>query len=146
MPISKTDDTPVRRLFSGCVCMAEKLAEPGVLRKRSSLRAAGGAGRARLRCGVRAARVTGTGAYAPQVTEWSINVRPNITKAGRIARATTGALCIGAGVVLWLVPWPETPAYRWIACIVLIAAGLFQLFEAKRGWCVARACGIKTPL
>ncbi len=30
--------------------------------------------------------------------------------------------------------------------MVLIAAGLFCAFEAWRGWCAARACGIKTPL
>jgi hypothetical protein len=29
---------------------------------------------------------------------------------------------------------------------VLIAAGLFSLFEANRGWCAARALGFKTKL
>jgi hypothetical protein len=27
---------------------------------------------------------------------------------------------------------------------VLATAGVFALFEALRGWCLARACGIKT--
>jgi hypothetical protein len=32
---------------------------------------------------------------------------------------------------------------RWAAGI-LIAAGIFSFFEAARGWCIVRACGIKT--
>lgn len=36
--------------------------------------------------------------------------------------------------------------WRWIAVAVLTLMGLFQLFEARRGWCVVRACGIRTPL
>jgi uncharacterized membrane protein YedE/YeeE len=27
---------------------------------------------------------------------------------------------------------------------LLMLAGLFALFEAVRGWCIVRACGIKT--
>ena len=27
---------------------------------------------------------------------------------------------------------------------ISIVFGLFALYEAKRGWCMARACGIKT--
>jgi hypothetical protein len=33
----------------------------------------------------------------------------------------------------------------WI-CIALLAAGVFALYEAARGWCLMRACGIKTKL
>ena len=28
---------------------------------------------------------------------------------------------------------------------VLTGVGVFVLFEALRGWCVLRACGVKTP-
>ena len=28
----------------------------------------------------------------------------------------------------------------------LAVAGLFQLFESRKGWCVARAMGFKTPV
>ena len=69
-------------------------------------------------------------------------MKPNISTAGRIARAITGLLCVILGILPWLVHWPRTPAYRWTACVILVALGLVQLFEAKRGWCVTRACGI----
>ncbi len=73
-------------------------------------------------------------------------MKPNIDRKGRIARATTGALCIVFGLALWLIHWPETLTYRLIIFLVAIAAGAFQLYEAKHGWCVARACGLKTPM
>ena len=61
---------------------------------------------------------------------------PNIDRRGRIARLLFGIACIAAGLVLALVAW-------W-ACLVLIISGAFALYEAKRGWCLMRACGIKT--
>ena len=63
---------------------------------------------------------------------------PNIDNKGRLVRAIMAlALFIGAafgfGVSVWL-------------GIVLLASGAFVLFEALRGWCAFRACGIKTKL
>jgi UPF0716 family protein affecting phage T7 exclusion len=64
--------------------------------------------------------------------------KPNIEKQGRIARARLGAVCVVAGIVAaFFCLWPG---------VVLVAAGVFALFEAARGWCVARACGIKTKM
>jgi Protein of unknown function (DUF2892) len=64
--------------------------------------------------------------------------RPNIDTRGRIARAI-GALLLAAGAAL---TWPHsTPAG-----ITLAVAAAFVAFEAARGWCAARACGVKTPL
>ena len=63
---------------------------------------------------------------------------PNISSRGRLVRGL-GALVlfVGAGfgfvVSLWL-------------GLVLIVSGAFVLFEALRGWCALRACGIKTRL
>ncbi len=62
----------------------------------------------------------------------------NIDRSGRIVRGTIAAgLFIGAwfafGVSLLL-------------GIVLTVWALFTLFEALRGWCIVRACGIKTKL
>jgi len=62
----------------------------------------------------------------------------NIDGKGRWVRGMMGlALLIGAafsfGHSVWL-------------GMLLVAAGLFALFEAGRGWCLARACGIKTRL
>jgi hypothetical protein len=73
-------------------------------------------------------------------------VCPNIDRRGRIARAITGSLCIAFGVVCWLIGWPEAVGVRWIVVLTAMAAGVFQLFEAKNSWCFMRACGIKTPM
>lgn len=63
---------------------------------------------------------------------------PNITKGGRIVRALWAvALFIGAAFAFRAAKW---------AGILLALAGLFALFEALRGWCALRACGIKTKL
>jgi Protein of unknown function (DUF2892) len=62
----------------------------------------------------------------------------NIGRQGRIFRAICGVLLIVAGIILF-------PMSRW-ACGGLVIIGVFVLYEAKRGWCLARACGIKTRL
>lgn len=62
--------------------------------------------------------------------------RPNIKKQGRIARGVIGTLCLIAGIVL-------VDFVLWLG-LFFVAAGLFAIYEALRGWCVARACGIKT--
>ena len=61
---------------------------------------------------------------------------PNIGRKGRLVRGVMGlALLAGAafsfGESFWL-------------GALLAAAGVFGLFESLRGWCFARACGIKT--
>ena len=62
----------------------------------------------------------------------------NIDRCGRIVRAVWGVALIIAGVLLW-------ERSTWI-CLALVAAGAFAFCEAARGWCVMRACGIKTKL
>jgi hypothetical protein len=51
--------------------------------------------------------------------------------ASALAMLTGAFLLWREGVAVW--PW------------VLGASGLFVLFEAVRGWCLLRACKIKTP-
>jgi len=64
--------------------------------------------------------------------------RRNIDKKGRVARGlAAAALLVGAGIA-----WATSV---WLA-LVLFAAGIFVAFEALRGWCALRACGIKTKL
>jgi hypothetical protein len=63
---------------------------------------------------------------------------PNIGFHGRLARGVIGALCLIAGIIM-------ADFELWI-CLVLVALGLFGIFEAVRGWCLARACGIRTKL
>jgi hypothetical protein len=61
---------------------------------------------------------------------------PNIEGKGRWVRALLGVvLLVGAvfsfGHSIWL-------------ATLLAATGGFTLFEAFRGWCLARACGMRT--
>lgn len=64
--------------------------------------------------------------------------RPNIKRQGRIARGVIGTLCLIAGIIL-------VDYNLWLG-LVFVVAGLFAIFEAVRGWCLARACGIKTKI
>jgi hypothetical protein len=62
--------------------------------------------------------------------------QPNINHRGRMARGVIGALCLIAGIVL--------VDYRLWLGLIFVAAGLFAIFESLRGWCLVRACGLKT--
>lgn len=62
----------------------------------------------------------------------------NINNRGRLVRGLGAlALLLGAGFGFFVSVWLG---------IVLAALGVFVLFEALRGWCVLRACGLKTKL
>jgi hypothetical protein len=63
---------------------------------------------------------------------------PNIEGKGRLLRGLTGMALLAVAVL-------ACDASLWLA-FALAVAGAFALFEAFRGWCVARACGIKTKL
>lgn len=73
-------------------------------------------------------------------------MKPNIDRKGRIARAACGALCVAGGVACGLTAWPESTVWRWTTIISLGAFGAFQLYEAKKSWCIMRALGVKTPM
>ncbi len=61
---------------------------------------------------------------------------PNIDTKGRLLRGTMAVLLfVGAGFGF--------AAAFWLG-LVLAVSGAFVLFEALRGWCALRACGIKT--
>ena len=63
---------------------------------------------------------------------------PNIDTKGRVVRGFGAlALLVGAGFGFTVSVWLG---------LVLLASGLFVGFEALRGWCFLRACGIKTKL
>ena len=62
----------------------------------------------------------------------------NIDRRGRIVRAVFGVALIIAAILL-------LGRSRWV-CFLLVAFGVFALYEAARGWCLMRACGIKTKL
>jgi hypothetical protein len=69
----------------------------------------------------------------------------NIDQQGRSVRYRIGAVLSALGLALGLGgsllaggKWP------WFLGAPLVAAGLFSLFEASRGWCAMRALGFKT--
>jgi len=64
--------------------------------------------------------------------------QPNLKRQGRIARGVIGTLCLIAGIVL-------VDFTLWLG-LIFVAAGLFAIYEALAGWCLARACGIKTKI
>ena len=62
----------------------------------------------------------------------------NLSNTGRLARGLGAlALLIGASFGFFVSIWLG---------VALAVSGVFVLFEALRGWCVRRACGIKTRL
>lgn len=63
----------------------------------------------------------------------------NLDTKGRLVRGV-GALGLFAGAI-----WAFAATSSWLGWI-LAASGAFVLFEALRGWCVVRACGIKTRI
>jgi hypothetical protein len=70
----------------------------------------------------------------------------NIDQRGRTARIITGiisdlagAVCLGFGIL-------NDHLALMIAGGVLMVAGGFMIFEGIKGWCLARALGIKTPM
>lgn len=63
---------------------------------------------------------------------------PNISNKGRLFRGF-GALIFFIGA------WFAFEVSIWMG-VGLVACGGFSLFEALRGWCALRACGIKTRL
>lgn len=64
--------------------------------------------------------------------------QPNIGPAGRWVRGIGAVgMFVAAGFVFRVSAWGG---------ILLLAFGVFMLFEALRGWCGVRACGIKTKL
>jgi hypothetical protein len=60
----------------------------------------------------------------------------NIDWRGRLLRGIMGTAMI-VGAIYARTDWP------WLA-VMLAMAGVFGLFEALRGWCLMRACGVKT--
>ena len=62
----------------------------------------------------------------------------NTNNTGRLVRGLGAlALLVGAGFGFFVNVWLG---------VGLAVGGVFVLFEALRGWCVMRACGIKTRL
>ena len=72
----------------------------------------------------------------------------NIDAKGKAVRLLWGALslavAIGMGALI-LLDILEGWGW-WVGAGVAAALGLLSLWEGRRGWCVVRAMGIKTPI
>jgi hypothetical protein len=62
----------------------------------------------------------------------------HLTTKGRIIRGAIAFVVLGIAAYGYFEDWSP---WLWIP---IVALGLFVAFEAIKGWCVARACGIKT--
>jgi hypothetical protein len=62
----------------------------------------------------------------------------NMETKGRVVRglAASVLLLTAIGSFQWLI----------FLSLILLVSGLFVLFEALRGWCALRACGVKTKM
>ena len=63
---------------------------------------------------------------------------PNLQAKGRIVRGFVSLIFLLAAVSTFPLSAPLS--------LLLLASGLFALFEALRGWCVLRACGLRTKI
>lgn len=60
----------------------------------------------------------------------------NIGTTGRIVRGAASVVCLAAGFLV-------LNFNIWVS-IALFASSVFLAFEALRGWCALRACGVRT--
>ena len=59
-----------------------------------------------------------------------------IFKPSKFACRRAATVCFIAGIVV-------VDYVLWLG-LIFVAAGLFAIFETICGWCIVRACGIKT--
>jgi hypothetical protein len=70
----------------------------------------------------------------------------NIDAKGKAVRLVAGICCILAGVLLLILHQSGAASgLGWlIASVVLVAMGVFAMFESWAGWCALRAMGFRT--
>ena len=72
----------------------------------------------------------------------------NIGEKGRAVRMKGGIATILGAIFVSILTLTGTlsDAIGWFAAISMFFGGAFAVFEARKGWCIIRAMGIKTPL
>ena len=71
----------------------------------------------------------------------------NIDARGKAVRLLSGVVMVVLGVIAGaLTGLAVIGGWGWAVAGVLIAVGGFAIFEARAGWCVVRAMGMKTPV
>jgi len=79
----------------------------------------------------------------------------NIDQRGIRFRRRLGNILLGIGFIIGVsfflidinhfLKW-EIAIFLWLLPAGLIAGGAFSLFESRKGWCAARALGIRTKI
>jgi len=79
---------------------------------------------------------------------YTVCMQCNIDARGRRARIVGGLVCCGVGMLLGGIAYFRFEILSWLGVIagILLAGGVFQIFEGIMGWCAARAVGIKTRI
>ena len=72
----------------------------------------------------------------------------NIDATGRRVRIISGVVCCAIAVIVAGISYFRFGILSWLGgiAVFILACGLFQIFEGMKGWCVARAMGIKTRI
>lgn len=65
--------------------------------------------------------------------------KKNLDMSGRRVRGVIGTIVLIAGIII-------AGDILWWLGLIFVVAGLFAIFEAVRGWCLLRACGIRTKI
>ena len=71
----------------------------------------------------------------------------NIDARGKLVRLWYGIALIVVGALL-LFTWamPRGTVLAWVVTVACVLGGAFAIFESRKGWCVLRAMGMKTPI
>jgi hypothetical protein len=71
----------------------------------------------------------------------------NIDAKGKFVRLIYGVvlLLVGVALMIWWA-WGTGSMLRWGVACACAGMGAFAIFEARAGWCIVRAMGIKTRM
>ena len=71
----------------------------------------------------------------------------NIDARGKLVRLWYGIALVLIGIVLMLA-WalPRGTVFAWVVTVACVLGGALGIFESRKGWCVLRAMGMKTPI
>lgn len=72
----------------------------------------------------------------------------NIDQRGRRVRMMWGIAMLALAAAVVYCGWTGLigPWWAGVTALVFAAAGIFGVYEARKGWCAVRALGFKTPV
>lgn len=72
----------------------------------------------------------------------------NIDARGKAVRLVWGLINLVGGLILLglFAAGMLTGHWAWMLGAFMIAGGALGIYEARKGWCIVRAMGIKTPI